>query len=358
MALPDNPFICNYNAKNNDGSSTIYQTDGQELYEDLSVYEGNFTYDDATGWYWCSGYVNKVFDFNSSDSNPFSFYSARTKTFVFKVDGNASGPLFSVNTILNDGNKEYVIYQDHINIGGQDFYYPDAMNGNITSIYIDVDNGILTVRSHYDDTGYNYSQSDENFGFTNNFTSKAAFFTEDAANPYNSNFNGGFYWFYCTNNQLADSDIADVINFNEYFTKGYLHIYAPITGLQPGSGITLNQPQIESSSDWQIFNYTDWVTFSPSSGTSGMTYLTTTIAPNTGESRYTYIQVHNIENVDEQIFILQESGSTTPTVDSKLYLGSNKINKIYFGSNQVDKIYLGSNLVYEKAVEPTIDNDA
>lgn len=361
MALPSVNFICNYNAKNNNGGSTIYHTDGQELYADLSVYEGNFNYDDATGYYWCSGDVNKVFDFYSSDSNPFSFYSARTKTFVFKVDGNASGPLFSVNTENYDLIKEYVIYQDHINIVGEDFYYPDAMNGNITSIVIDGTNNNMIIRSHYDDSGYNYSETVESINLPSNYIGKAAFFTEDADIPHHNKFYGGFYWFYSTNNQLTDSDIADVINFNEYFTQHYLtaDLWGEYYNI-PSSGGTY-YGQVDSSSNWWLVSWTDgkgsaepFATLTPQQGSDGITSITVVVPANTGESRFINYTIQNYDGDNAYFGITQQSGSPTPTVDSKLYLGSNKINKFYFGSNQVDKIYLGSTIVYEKSAPATI----
>ena len=356
MALPSVNFICNYNAKNNNGGSTIYQTDGQELYEDLSVSEGNFTYDDATGWYWCSGDINKVFDFYSSDSNPFSFYSARTKTFVFKVDSNASGPLFSVNTEIYGGNKEYVIYQDHINIGGQDFYYPDAMNGNITSIVIDGTNNNMIIRSHYDDSGYNYSETVESINLPSNYTGKAAFFVEDADNPYNNNFYGGFYWFYSTNNQLADSDIADVINFNEYFTRHYLtaDLWGEFYNI-PSSGGTY-YGQVDSSSNWWLVSWTDgkgsaepFATLTPQQGSDGITSITVAVPANTGESRFINYTLQNYDGDNAYFGITQQSGTPVTTRDSDIFLGSTNLKKIYLGSNPVSKIYLGSSLIFKQA---------
>lgn len=232
--LPNNTFICNYNARDYITSAhTIPQTSGQIFNQDLvlSSDPSAYTSDHITvmGQYF-------EYQFGSAASNPFNRSGTQAITIVGKtskgddISGEhtivSSRDSSRINWLLfnpaNGASNDKVFLHD--NSHRYDYNTPCATINTQPNIWaIRVSGG----------SGYGQSYTDNTTGSTmtvgyGNGSTRVGFFTDAHTLGGFELWRGDFYWIYISGEALTDAEIQQVIEYNEPsapVTKTIIPIY-------------------------------------------------------------------------------------------------------------------------------------
>ena len=210
MPLPQKPFMYNYNAKEYDQSTmTFPKTHGQLFNEDLVLDQAptNVSAD-------CVSFVGStavmVKGYNTSSDNPFNRDSSDRKlTAIYKVGS------FTANDQTLFGNRgsgyNYMIrgIQFHTS-NGSFLRYAPATDPYIMLVRVQEDG--KCERSVLDVNGNVLQQASATSISWGSASDKICFFSEYSWSQY---FNGILYWMYLSNDALTDSEVLQVINYNE-----------------------------------------------------------------------------------------------------------------------------------------------
>lgn len=270
--LPSNTFLVNYNARDyNPTTKTLPKTSGQLFDEDI-VFSGTpYAYDGECIDF--SGNTNAVFckEWMTTSWNPFNRSSADTTfTAIYKTADFISD---SENLIANrDGLKyNYMIRGNmfHTQVSG---YLDFTPSGNPQYIIIRVNSDGSAERKEVDSNGntiQSVSASTIEWG-TN--TWGVGFFNKNS-NSLGEQFKGKFYWMYISNEALTDSEIRQVIQYNE---GGSLSLSTDnLTYSASGGSQTVTVTSEENN--WSASTQDSWITISPATGATGDTTVTITV---------------------------------------------------------------------------------
>lgn len=220
--LPDVPFVLNYNAKNYDATThTIAMTNGQLNDTDAVAYNNPSNIVDHSS----DGYItisNSSMQIRKSGQDISLFNRTDTSTgssitIVCKAK-STSGE----NIITNrDGNYNWMY---RLKTGGTLRFHGTTETGSISWNRYNPD--IMSVRTYYDSgTKLYYNNWTQNtstspisftYGSTNGDSSNAgALFVGYSWSNTNEQWSGDFYWVYMSQNTLTDSQIQQVIDYNE-----------------------------------------------------------------------------------------------------------------------------------------------
>lgn len=210
MPLPQKPFMFNYNAKEYDpGTYTFPKTQGQLFNEDLVLDQAptNVSAD-------CVSFVGSmavmVKGYNTSSDNPFNRDSSDRKlTAIYKVGS------FTTNEQTLFGNRgsgyNYMIRGIQFHTSNASFLrYAPATNPYIMLVRVQEDG--KCERSVLDVNGNVLQQASATSISWGSASDKICFFSEYSWSQY---FNGILYWMYLSNDALTDSEVLQVINYNE-----------------------------------------------------------------------------------------------------------------------------------------------
>ena len=327
--LPNKTFICNFNAKDYDASThTIPKTTGQIFDQDL-VLNANpsaYTSDHITvnGQYF-------VHQFSSANLNPFNrsgnqpltivaktskgFYTSGEHTIVSSRDsGNINWLLFNPANGA-DNSKVFLHDRDHR-------YYYETPCATITTepnIYaIRVNNG----------SGYGMSITDNTTGSTQTVTfgigaTRVGFFTDS----YNASvgfelWTGDFYWIYISNEALNDSEIQEVIDYNDGVS-----LRVEPNSIYFGNESGTSAVTVTSPTDWNASVLSGgFLTVLPQSGTSGSTTVYVTASKNTSYGQRIGKILITDENQDEAEINITQQESQIVVPIRKMYINGNRIN--------------------------------
>ena len=210
MPLPQKPFMFNYNAKEYDqGTYTFPKTQGQLFNEDLVLDQAPTNVSaDCVSFVGSTAVMTKAY--NTSSDNPFNRYYSDVKfTAIYKVGS------FTANEQTLFGNRgsgyNYMIrgIQFHTSSGSFLSYTP-ATDPYIMLVRVQDDR--KCERSVLDVNGNVLQQASATPITWGSASDKICFFSEYGWSQY---FNGILYWMYLSNDALTDSEVLQVINYNE-----------------------------------------------------------------------------------------------------------------------------------------------
>jgi len=212
LDLPSKSFMFNYNAKEyNSSTITFPRTEGQLFDEDLILNTAPSSYESDNVYFGLSGaYMGK--DYSSAADNPFNRSSSNTTfTFVYKTSDFTSS---DTNIFANrSGNYNYMVRGNmfHTSQSGFLSLTPD-MNPQIVVVrvyedgsaerkVIDSEGSVLQTVSA---SSISWGEASEGIAF---FAGYAYYGSEL--------FQDRFYWMYCSLETLTDTEIQQVIDYNE-----------------------------------------------------------------------------------------------------------------------------------------------
>lgn len=299
MALPNKPFLINYNARDYDPSTyTIPKHPDQTLDWDcyFSYRGGSITkYDD---------YIHTVscctqYTFSSTGANPFNRDSSnKSLTIIYKTANLSNG---GDNIIANRGsNYNWMASRNVFHTSNSSFlsFAPPSsahttvvrIQSNGTSERWVVDNKTSYYASAY---SINYGSASNAFGILVGYGDSTTSEVVPSAD---------FYWIYVSTEALTDSEIEEVIAFNDQrksFEANPDHLDVPYSG----SAYTVT---LDSDLEWNITGASDFISVSPSSGVSGTTSLSVTVAPNGGFARNGAFYIVDEELDEIEVTVSQE----------------------------------------------------
>lgn len=331
-ALPNKPFICNWNARDFDpATNSIPMTAGQSFQEDLVFPNAVTQYTDK---YVSIPTANKVvFNFPTAADNPFNLSSDKGFTLVAKMNAasNASwcisdrvGSTATYGWLL--GYKQDTIIfspiNDYTNPNLQ--YTPQTAGPHTAAIQIDntTNYGQYISYTDNDSVGGNLSGN-----WWRDAVTQITFFGGTWSTEI---WYGDFYWLYITNEVLTDEEIRQVIDYNEN-----IEVFEPSQdtfsfGFDGGTQTFT----VEADNAWTCAAPTDF-TISPMSGNPGTTTVTIT-APSRFATVSDTVTFTDSDQNTFDISISQSVGTITPNLT------------IYQGATTIKKMYHGSGLVYRK----------
>ena len=303
MALPNKPFLINYNAKNyNPATHTIPKEQGQTFDQDmvLNAAASSYTNDHIT----VNGQYYEHY-FNSTSENPFSRSGSQPLTIIAKTsngvdtDGthaicSSRGSSGGVNWMIMNPCRNSplgVVYMHNSNNTYNNCPYIQMSDITIPNIYsILVSNGI--------GYGKNYTSNTTFRSISNSYGSLSSgfgIFTDTYASGGFEIWNGDFYWLYISTEALTDDEIQQVINYNEGVSEFTIEPDVVNFSYSGGnSAIT-----ITSENNWSASTTNGWITVSPSSGTSAVNSTTVIVSSNLFTDRNGTVTFNDGENVKE-----------------------------------------------------------
>ena len=279
-SLPSNTFLCNYNAKNyNPSTHTIPNEQGALFAQDMVLNAAAASYTDdhitVNGQYY-------NYQFSSASDNPFNRSGNNAFTIIAKTSKGtdtsgehaiASCRYPSINWILfNPANG---CSNDTIFLHNTNRYYsntPYTVISQVPNIYaIRVANGSGYGQSITDNT--TYRSIGNTWGST---ATRFGIFTDTHQMGGFEIWKGDFYWIYISGEALTDEEITKVIKYNEGIVD--FSISPDSASFQSSGGSSAIT--VTSESNWTASTENDWITLSPSSGTSAVTSCIVSV-PNT-----------------------------------------------------------------------------
>ena len=276
--LPSNTFLFNYNAKEyNPSTQTLPKTNGQLFDEDI-VFSGtphSYT-EDYLDFSNSNLYYYK--DFNTSSLNPFNRNSSNNSfTMVYKTSGftiNDSSNLFS-NRDETSTNYNYMVRATVFHTKDSSYLSltPDT-NPQIVVIRVNSDGS--SERKVVDANGNTLQSVSASTIEWGHATTRITFFgrrTSSLQEP----FNDIFYWMYLSNETLTDSEILQVIKYNEGLTDNLSISKEEMSFSYSGGTDSLVVSLLENT--WSASTNDNWISISPATGATGDTTVTISVNP-------------------------------------------------------------------------------
>lgn len=323
-SLPSNTFLCNYNARDFDGSRTIPKTSGQTFGEDLYLTSAVTSYDankiTLSGQYFAKS-------FNSTGANPFNRTSTDSLTVIAKlgqgVDTSGAHSVFS-----NRGNTyNWMVFNPANGSPVGMFFLHSSQGAYAKCPYIQmVDTTAPNIFAFRVSGGTGFGQSytdNQVFGSTGvtwgGQSNRIAFFCGGSNGS--ELWKGDFYWIYISPEYLTDSEVAQVIAYNEPATFGPDDdsFSATYTGLTTST--TLNAQNLS----WGVTAVPSWITVSPSTG-SGTTSISIAIAQNNTYSARTGSIVFTSSESDTATIAISQTKSPLLIPKNNIYRGGTLVN--------------------------------
>lgn len=318
--LPSNTFLFNYNAKEyNPTTKTLPKTSGQLFDEDI-VFSGtphSYT-EDYLDFSNSQAYYSKVY--NSISENPFNRRFDKTSfTFIYKTSGftnnnssnlfcNRSSPLdynYMVRgTVFHTQDASYLSLTPNTN--PQIVVISIYPNGSAAKKVVDENGNTLQV-SYGGRCGWGYQST------------RITFFGTDYSGSFNEPFNNIFYWMYLSNEALSDSEILQVIQYNEGLTDNLSISKEEMSFSYSGGTDSLVVTSEENN--WSASTQDSWITISPNSGNTGETTVTITVqkalSSKTGTVTFT------------------DGNSTVELTVSQIFNDKIPINKLFYNGTKI-----------------------
>lgn len=324
--LPSNTFLFNYNAKEyNPTTYTFPKTYGQLFDEDLVLNKAPSSYNEDSVTFGSSqAYFGKIY--NSTSENPFNVNASNHNfTFIYKTSGWSSD---DTNILANRNNSTFnFMMRGNRCIFGTEYCIFSASN-NPQYVAITVDSNGTIIRKELDGNGNTiqsattaatYSADTTAIGFFSGYGSKGAeYFTKT------------FYWMYCSRETLTDSEILQVIKYNEGIADNLSISKEEMSFSYSGGTDSLVVSSLENT--WSASTNDNWISVSPSTGGTGDTTVTITVNPyldtRTGSVTFT-------DGTDS--VTLSISQSTSPSI---------KIDNLYCNGSKVKQLILNKVIVH------------
>ena len=317
-SLPSNTFMFNYNAREYDSSTkTFPKTKGQLFDEDL-VLQGSprAVYEDRLDMTNGSAYMGKQYSTNAE--NPFNRNSTNNSfTFIYKTSGFTSGDNNLFGNRYNAYNYMVRGSMFHTRESGFLSLVPNS-NPQICLIRIYADG--KSERKFLDSSGNVLQSKSASTISWGNESRGFAFFAgyRDGGEKFDST----FYWMYCSLETLTDEEVKKVIAYNENTTTFETDVTAMTASYNSTTcAVTLTT---EEGMEWTASTTNDWISISPSQGTSSSAFIVTIAKNTTYAARNGLISVTNGE---ETIKITNRQEKNTLLVpNNNIYRGDNRIH--------------------------------
>lgn len=290
--LPNRPFLINYNARTFDTATTTFaKTEGQLFNRDFPItyHPQNITAHTEDGYLSIDG-ANGRINFSSTDDNPFNRYNTdtgRSITIVYKTSS-----LFNGGNLLHNRNGDYnFMVRDTFFHTSESNFLPFEPSQTPCIMYIRVAADGTCERKCVT-TGQIATASTIAWGGASSQIGLFAGYVDGA-----ELFTGDFYWLYVSNDALTDSEIAQVIAYNENSSVFYADPDSLSFGYEASSStITLNA---DTEMSWTATSVPSWITLSNSAGTGTATITVSAAQNNTISPRTSTIVFSNGEDTAE-----------------------------------------------------------
>lgn len=212
--LPNVPYLCNYNAKDfDDTTQTFYRSKNNQLFQQdltgfsdtLALTNNYVTFPDMSSY--------PDFAFSTENDNLFNRTSADTTfTAIYKTGIGSTATILQADLFSNRSNISVYNYMIRNNI----FHTSDSNFLNFVAstrpatIVIRVDSQGNAERKCIET-----NQSATGVVAWGKQSLKVSFFSEKYGTNFTNRFQGDFYWMYISNNYLTDSQVQQVIDYNE-----------------------------------------------------------------------------------------------------------------------------------------------
>lgn len=296
MALPNKPFIINYNARDyNPSTYTIPKHPDQTLDLDAYFYNGSAItkYDDYI--HTVSAYTQHTF--SSTSANPFNRDSNnKSLTIIYKYANLITGG--GSNIIANRGtNYNWMARFGVFHTSNGSFLPFTEPNTPHTTVVRIQSNGTSERWVDGDKANYYASASSISYGSLSNAFGLLVGYGNSVSEVINSI---DFYWIYVTTEALTDEEINQVIAFN---TKTFEVDTDEINAPHQGSSYTVT---LNSDLPWSLLLTDTFFTVSPDSGDSGTTLLTVNVEQNFGNARSDHFIILDDELAEIEVMVSQE----------------------------------------------------
>lgn len=321
MALPNKAFMFNYNAANFTDRQVFPKTPGQLYDYDMTlltempqtaisedhVYFAGSSWDEYS--YTDYGYTRNPFNRDSSNT---------TFTFIYKTGGfNGNGNLFANRS--NDYN--YMVRGDVFHTSQGDYLYLAPPELNLQYCVIRVWSDGHAERKFVDASGNTISATTAETISWGNHSQGVAFFAGQIGGG--EQFQGDFFWMYCSLETLTDAEVNQVIKFNDNpgaITVNPSSLNADYTGLT--TAVTLN---MESGTSWSASSIPSWINLSATAGTGPATITVTVPRNNAVQPRTGIVVFEDAEENTTELLINQAKHPAIIPVNN-LYLGDKLVD--------------------------------
>lgn len=323
MALPNKTFVFNYNAANYDPqTNTFPKTNGQLFNEDLVLMSAipqtaiseDHVYFAGSDWD-----ARMDFEFNNKQENIFNRDSSNTTfTFIYKTGRfNSNDNLFANRA----DEYNYMVRGDVFHTYDNGYLYLDPPELNLQYCVIRVWNDGHTERKFVDASGNTLSAVTASSITWGGTSIGGSFFAGQTGGG--EQFQGDFYWMYCSLETLTDAEVNQVIRFNDNpgaISVNPSSLNVDYTGLT--TAVTLD---MESGTSWSATSVPSWVNLSATAGTDAAS-ITVTVSRNNGAQPRTGTVV--FEDTEENTAELLINQAKHPAIVP--------VNNLYLGDKLVD----------------------
>lgn len=318
MALPSKTFMFNYTAKEyNAATHTFPKTVGQLFDEDLVLNTSPESYTDEYVYFGNSGAHMNV-NFGSVASNPFNRDAQNsTFTFICKTSGFTSD---MENIFANRCNSYNYMVRGNIFHTSVPYFLELSPDTDPQICVIRIYSNGLSERMFLDGEGNILQSTSSSTISWGSITEGASFFEGSSCEQLEEYFRETFYWMYCSLETLTDEEILQVIQYNEGGRFGPDSRGATV---QATGGTTT--ATVFSETGWTASTVSPWISVSPSSGTSGETLVTFTVARNNFNRRIGVV-VFTSDNGDTAEYTITQGGEDGLVPLNKIYRNERRIN--------------------------------
>lgn len=350
-SLPSNTFICNYNARDFDGSRTIPKTSGQTFGEDLYLTSAVTSYDankiTLSGQYFAKS-------FNSTGANPFNRTSTDSLTVIAKlgqgVDTSGAHSVFS-----NRGNTyNWMVFNPANGSPVGMFFLHSSQGAYAKCPYIQmVDTTAPNIFAFRVSGGTGFGQSytdNQVFGSTGvtwgGQSNRIAFFCGGSNGS--ELWKGDFYWIYISPEVLTDAEIQQVIKYNEKTS-----FETDVTAITASYNSTTSAVTLTADEDmaWTASTSNNWITLSTTGGT-GSSVFTISIAANKAYTARNGLVT--VSNGEDTIEITVEQGKCPLFIPAEnIYRADLEVVKAYRSGSTINKAYRNGEMILWRRNPPT-----